>query len=133
VKKATLLLSVGLYLASLTQKCYCTESSCGDSIAVVISGLFGFLLGGAALTWLANPMLWFAWVSFNNAKRSLVASTISFALSLSFIFFDEVISDEAGHYSKILNYKAGYWLWLASAFTMVFGAYIHYLKEKESK
>ncbi|MGC4023190.1 MAG: hypothetical protein QM734_15225 [Cyclobacteriaceae bacterium] len=58
IEKAALLLSIALFLISLTQKCFCTDGGgCGDSIAVLITGSFGFLLGGAALTWLANPLL----------------------------------------------------------------------------
>jgi hypothetical protein len=134
VKKATLFLSIGLYLTSLTQQCYCTESSCGDSIAAVISGVFGFFFGGAALTWLANPVLLYVWITINNIRNSLIASIFAFVLALSFLFFHEVISDEAGHYSKIISYRTGYWLWLASILTMTVGnCYRHVTSKQEIK
>ncbi len=41
---------------------------------------------------------------------------------MSFLLFDEVISDEAGNYSPITQYKLGYWLWVVSSLTMLIGS-----------
>ncbi len=68
-------ISCGIFLISLTQTSYCTESSCGDSIACLISGSIGFILGGAALTWLANPLLFISWfIIYKNPDLSLNTS-----------------------------------------------------------
>lgn len=122
IRRATLLLSITLYVSSLTQKCYCTTSTCGDSIAVVIVGIFGLFAGGAALSWLANPLLYGAWISLRkNEKLSLALSVLALLFAMSFLFFDTVLDDEAGNYKEIVSYQAGYWLWASSALIMAVG------------
>ena len=110
----------------LTQKCYCTTTSCGDSIMALFSGTIGFLFGGAALTWLANPLLILFWFTMKNAKRSLICSLFAVLISLSFLLFKTVISDEAGNYSLIVSRQLGYWLWVTSSSIMLIGNAIFY-------
>lgn len=124
IKIATLSLSIGLLIIALTQKCYCTTSLCGDSIAVFIFGLFGIFFAGAALCWLANPLLILSWILIKNNKLSLILSLISTLIAISFLLFDEIIDDEAGHYRKIVGYELGYWLWVSSNCVMLFGNYL---------
>jgi hypothetical protein len=45
VSKAATVISIGLFMYALTQKCYCTTASCGDSIAALLSGTIGFIFG----------------------------------------------------------------------------------------
>jgi hypothetical protein len=123
--RTILILSIGLFICSLTQPSYCTTTGCGDSIAVFISGAIGFLLGGAALTWLANPLLFISWFLINRKpKLSLITSLTATLIALSFLLFKQVINDEAGNYSNIISYKPGYWLWLSSSIAM-FGGNLH--------
>ena len=78
---------------------------------------------GATLSWLANPALLIAWLTYKKSKTtSLVFTILSLTLMLSFLMFDEVINNEAGHYHKIISYKAGYWLWLSSSAVLAAGA-----------
>lgn len=122
LKKITTCISVGLFLCALTQKCYCTTASCGDSFAALLSGTIGFVFGGAALTWLANPLLIASWFTTNNnPKLSLIVSLLAISIALSFLCFKRIISDEAGNYSEIVSYQFGYWLWVSSSLVMFAG------------
>lgn len=116
-----LLLSIILFSVSLSQKAYCTTSICGDSLAVFILGFFGLFSGGAAFCWLANPLLFFSWITIRKTKISLKLSLLSTLIALSFLLFDKVIDDEAGHYKEIIGYRTGYWLWLCSNVSMLIG------------
>jgi hypothetical protein len=78
---------------------------------------------GASFTWLANPLLCLSWTLLKaNPRGAIGASLMATALSMSFLLFNEVISDEAGHYSPITQYKLGYWLWVMSCLTMLTGS-----------
>ncbi|MES2131625.1 MAG: hypothetical protein V4506_04690 [Bacteroidota bacterium] len=123
IRLITLLTSILLFIISLTQKCYCTSAGgCGDSLAVFLTGILGMLYGGAALTWLANPVLFTSWIAVKiGPKVSLIASLCSLLISLSFLLFRSIIDNEAGHYSAIVGYQAGYWLWTASSLVMFAG------------
>ena len=123
------ILSIGAYLLSLTQKCYCSTASCGDSIAVLFSGVIGVFLGGAGLTWLANPVLFASWFYRKREPLgALLCSVAAMLIMLSFLFFKRIIADEAGSYEEIVAYKAGYWLWLSSAIVMTFSNIIYYFR-----
>lgn len=114
--------SIGVFLISLTQQCFCTTDSCGYSIAAVFSGAIGVLLGGAGITWLANPILLASWIWFRKKHHlSLIASFISTLISLSFLLFKNVMVDEAGNYDQITSYRLGYWLWVLSSLIMFVG------------
>jgi hypothetical protein len=115
--------SITLFAVALTQKCYCTTASCGDSLAVLLSGAIGFVFGGAALTWLANPLLIISWfINSKKPKLSIILSLFAVLLALSFLLFKRIISDEAGNYSQIVSYQLGYWLWLSSSAVMFLGS-----------
>ena len=119
-KKAYVLLSATLYLASLTQDAFFIGRADYDAWAssawlVAVGWAGAFLGGGAALVWFANPLLFLSWVlSFFNLKLARWASACTTLLAASFLLFDEVITSEAPTYSTITHYRAGYWLWLAS-------------------
>lgn len=135
--------SLALFIISLTQESYCTNQ-CGDSLAVFLAGWIGVLFEigalidkclninsvsevdytiGATFSWLANPALLIAWLTYRESKTtSLIFTSLSLATMLSFLMFDEVLDNEAGYYSKIITYKAGYWLWLSSSAVLAAGA-----------
>lgn len=121
-KSVVLYSSICVYVVSLTQRCYCTTDSCGDSIMALLVGPLGLIFGGANFSWLANPFLFSAWFSFKNKPlRTIVVSSISVAFMASFLVFKRIISDEAGNYSEIVSYRSGYWLWLLSGMIMLVG------------
>lgn len=123
--KRFLIVSMVLFGLSLTQKAYCTQTNCADSIMVLILG-WGALLGGAAgFCWLANPLLVACWLSFGKKpKVAMFLASGSFLLAFFFLLVNQVVADEGGNSRTITERKAGYWLWLASHFTMLLGTYI---------
>jgi len=134
IKRATLIVSMALFVLSLTQKCFCTTNQCGDSIMVLLVGWMGLTTGGAAITWLANPFLWVSWIFIKKNSISLVCSIVSLLICLSFLLFKTIIDDEAGNYNKIVGYKMGYWLWMISSLVMLTGnLFLNALKQKSER
>jgi hypothetical protein len=133
LKKTTKILSIGIFVCALTQKCYCTSSSCGQSILALFLGTIGIAFGGAALTWFANPLLIASWLITKKPKASLICSLFALMLSLSFLLFKNVVSDEGGNYSSIVSYQLGYWLWVTSSSMMFIGNCLAYFLRQKSE
>ncbi|MES2645796.1 MAG: hypothetical protein V4717_02885 [Bacteroidota bacterium] len=128
LKKAFLLSSALLFLLSLTQKCYCTTSQCADSILVFLLG-WAAAFSGAGFSWLANPLLFAAWLTLRrNLRASMFLSVFATLVSLSFLLFDNITDNEAGQQKQIIAYKPGYWLWVASSASMLIGTFTLMLK-----
>lgn len=124
LKKIVVAVSGLLLLVSLTQNIYYVEgmkSSLGSFGAVAfLLGWFG--LYGAGISWLANPLLFFSWISiFSNIKRAKIFGLLAMLFSLSFLLFDEIVANEGGTKSKIVAYGIGYWFWIGSTITNFFG------------
>jgi hypothetical protein len=141
----TLIISAILFVFSLTYPCYCTSSVCMDASEVFGTGWFGAFvelgtLGnwlseqlskhptaldhhvGAAVTWLANPLLFISWIGILRWPRgSFIFSLCAMLVAFSFLLFDHVLHNDIGHYSKIVDHRLGYWLWLGSTVVMVVG------------
>lgn len=131
IKKFCLIISIALYLIALTQKCYCTDNGhCGDTIAVVLTGWLGLMMGGAMITWLANPLIWGSWLFSTNGKVSLALSLLALVFSLSFLLFTEIVSDGSGHPRAIIGYRSGYWLWVFSILICFLGNFISFIGTK---
>jgi hypothetical protein len=78
-----------------------------------------------------KPLLWISWIFIKrNLKLSLICSIISPLVCLSFLLFNRIIDDEAGHYNEIIGYKMGYWLWLTSSLVMLTGNLILYASKQ---
>lgn len=122
IKKYALTISIALFLISLTQKAYCTQNNCADSIVILLIGWFGAMMGGAALTWLANPLIFASWwLTKKNSRTAIHTSLFAFVICLSFLMFGSISDNENGTQNAITSYALGYWLWCASALTMVIG------------
>ena len=129
LKKYIFIASISLFIISLTQKCYCTTSECGDSIMAFLLGWAALLSGGAGISWLANPLLFASWILLRkNLKLSMFLSVAAALLSLSFLLFDTVIANEAGQKHQIIAYKLGYWLWMGSNLVMLLGTFVLMLR-----
>ena len=130
IKWVTLAASVVLFMAALTQECYCTNNGCGgrwSGLAIFISGVFAFMTCAAGFTWFANPLLLASSILlFIKPKIALYTSLAATAIAFSFLLFPTIIQDEAGNFSKITGYRAGYWLWCSSALVMFIGCLLHY-------
>lgn len=131
ISQITLFFSFLIFLISLTKDAFCTTSGCIGSSTALFWGFFGLFIGGASLTWLANPILIISWIMIlrnsRHKKLLLTGSIISTILSLSFLLFDKIITDEGGFEKDILNYKVGYWLWMASSLVLLIGNSTIYL------
>lgn len=123
LNKIGVYISITIYIISLTQQCYCTNNGCLESVDVVTTGIIGFFVCPAGFSWLANPFLIASWILSSRKHRllSLVLSVISVLLSLFFLFFHAVVTDESGQYRTIIGYRLGYWLWLTSCLVMLIG------------
>jgi hypothetical protein len=132
--RITLVISIGLYLVSLTQECYCVTGSCGDHWSgayIVALGALGGIMSTAGLTWYANPLLWVAWSLLNkNTKRSVYFSLAAAIVAASFLFATDITDVYAGKPSFITAYRLGYWLWLASTIVILIGSISIYLLKK---
>jgi hypothetical protein len=133
IARLTLVISIGLYLAALTQECYCTSMVCGGhwrGIYILALGAIGGIMSIAGLTWYANPLLWTAWSLINKQpKKALMFSIAATLLAASFLLFTEITDITPGRTAYITNYRLGYWLWLASAITTLTGCLLAYLTE----
>ena len=127
VKLIFILLSLSIYLISLTQKALTYQGLDGlltyPSIAVVISGALAILGGGLAewLVWLANPLYFLSLLFVNSPKNSKFLSMIALLLSISFSLWNEVLVSENGRQARIISLEPGYFLWVASICIFVIG------------
>ena len=125
LKKAVFLISVILFILSLTQKSFCTTSECSDSIMVLLLGWGAIFSDAAGMAWYANPLLFVAWFMLNkNLKLSMALSAVAGLLSLSFLMFDYITDNEGGQEHMIISHNAGYWLWMLSCLTMLVGTFV---------
>lgn len=128
----TFIISLALYSLSLFFKCYYDKRGSGDEgLTLLIFGGIGVLGGGAGITWLANPLLWYAWLKRSDAEKSRIASFLSCFFSLFFLGFDSIPCAGGGSGGtdmffscndlKIYSYGLGYYLWLASSLVFLIG------------
>lgn len=122
-KTVIFIVSIGLFVLSLFNICFCTDNGCRSSIEALLIGWLAMLTGGAAISWLANPFLIIAWVLLARSKKAAwifgLAATI---LCISFLRFQVTIENEAGQYNPIAKIGIGYWLWLSSCATTFVGS-----------
>ena len=119
------LISIGLFIISLSQKCYCTPSHCSYSIMAFLLGLAGMASSAAAFSWLANPLLIISWIlQKRNPRGSMLLTMFAFLFTLSFLLFDSVLANENGQQQAITSYKPGYWFWVCSAGIMMLGGFV---------
>jgi len=123
--KHLLILSMTIYAISLSQKTYCTNDDCGgywSGLMCVLVGILGLGKGGAHLAWLANPVLFLAWMTYGkNPKFSFILSGLAGLIAVSFLLAGEIVADEGGHYRQITGYALGYWLWVISMVVIFYG------------
>ncbi|HEY9534678.1 MAG TPA: hypothetical protein VIQ77_09085 [Mucilaginibacter sp.] len=135
LSKITLVISLSLYLASLTQQGYCISGACGNhwsGISLVAMGAIGGIMSLAGLIWYANPALWAAWSQINSKpKRALIFSLIGTILAASFLLATEISDIKPNITSYITGYQTGYWLWLGSMITMLIGSSISFIISKK--
>jgi hypothetical protein len=132
IVKITFIISLAAYISSLFCDCFYSNTGNGEiGLVLLIFGGIWVLAGGSAITWLANPLLWYAWAKRSDTRKSRYASFLSFFVSLLFLSFDNVpgaggCGGTDGMIShcddlKIYSYGLGYYLWLASSLVFLIG------------
>ncbi len=125
IMKVVLTTSMLCFALSLTQKCYCTTTSCSDSFMVFILGWAAVFSGGAGITWLANPLLFASWFFLKRKLEvSMFLGSFAFLVTLFFLMFGSVVDNEGGTTHQVVSYKPGYWLWVTSSACMWLGTSI---------
>lgn len=113
--------SIFLFLASLTQDCFYIDRpddprAWANGFGLLLVGWLGVLTG--IYSWLANPTLLIAWLAMwspAHRRYAIGSASIALLMMLSFLFHQDIMSDEAGNRSRITHYGPGYWLWIGSA------------------
>ena len=136
-KKNILIASIILLALSFTQPAFFIDrvdyDGWSNSFILFFLGFFSLLTGLAGLVWLANPLIILSWIfSFKREKTAILLGISSMILSSSFLFFDEIVTSSRPDYSKITEYKLGYWLWLASIYFFTIATIIIHLTKKEN-
>ena len=107
-------------------------------LIILVVGWIGVPLGGANVTWLANPFLAVAWITLvvawatSLSPRALVvcfaalafsfaSSALAVIFSASFPSFAQVTIGTSGRSNAISHLHIGYWLWLSSMIVMLVG------------
>lgn len=92
------------------------------SLEALLSGWYGALIFDVAtLSWFANPLWLLAIIYFDkNRKIAFLSILLSMALSISFLFANEIIANEGGGTREISKINAGYYLWfIGQALTFI--------------
>ena len=121
--KQVLIISISIFVLSLIPDAYCYNdcSSSSNGLFLFLFGWIGSFFGGAGLCWLANPLIIFSWILYKTEKESIILSGIASVIAGSFLIFDKIIIDEAGHYGEINEYLIAYQLWLLSIVVFFIG------------
>ena len=119
--KLLILLSMGLFVFSLTQESYCAGSAegCWNGWWSLVIGWMGLFAGNA--TWFANPLLVASWIAFFTKSKVfyiLCSALVAVAIAASFLLYEKIVINEAGHFAPI-EYRIGYWVWLGSMICQV--------------
>jgi hypothetical protein len=100
---------------------------------LLLVGWMGVLYGTVA--WIANPVLFFAWLMFylRRYQRATLFALTATVLMLSFLLTRTIVSSEAPTYSKVIGYGSGYWLWVGSALALLVGSILEWLSAAKGK
>ena len=125
LKTIFLAISVGLFVVSLFNVCFCTENGCSTGLGALTIGWMAALTVGAGLTWIANPLLIISWILITKNKNAAwFFGLLSTLASVYFLRFKTIIVNEAGHESAITGIGLGFWLWLFSSIVAFIGGLI---------
>ena len=119
-----LFLSVAVYIAALFQKIsICLDGNCGDwpGYLILLVGWLGVADGLSNLAWIANPLIFVAWIAiwFGHSRYGLMWALPAFAFAVSFSYARAAIAKSdhrplTGSWIGTWGLETGYWLWLAA-------------------
>jgi len=113
-------IAICLFLASFTQPAFYVDGPEKDAwsspIAIVTAGWLGLMSGFfSCIAWLANPLFIFGVILFlRNKKIAVFVGLLAILCAGSFLWARTIPLGESGMEATITEYKAGYWIWLAS-------------------
>lgn len=124
MKKSNLVLLICLifYLASLP---FTAVYAKGHEMSGLACALLGWAeMEGGGIAWMANPLLFIGafFLLLKQVKISAVLSLIAFGLTFCYLSVGEITVNEAGHKFPITGYGPGYFLWMASCFSLLLGS-----------
>ncbi|MCB9334742.1 MAG: hypothetical protein H6586_01220 [Flavobacteriales bacterium] len=124
-------ISLSLFITSLTQNAYTISDYNGDStlksIEVFLMGSTAILGGGLFewIIWLANPVYSISLILFIITNRNpIILSLIAGILSLVFSSWTEILAAENGRTATILYHHSGYWIWTSAIWILTIGILI---------
>lgn len=123
-------ISVLLFITSLTQDAFFIDRA--DNPRAWSPGYVLLLIGWITVfegvpAWLANPALAIAWFGLlaRFRRTAMVSAALALFFAGSFLFCGEILTNEAGGYSRITSYGPGYWLWIGSAAVACLGSVVN--------
>lgn len=113
--------SVVTFVISLTVPAYYDEKSPQGTLGIDLLWAGALGLFGGYFCWLANPLIGFVWMSvwLKKPVRVICGAIAGSMLCLSFLRYDSILVNEAGHESPITSLGTGYWLWLSTPLLML--------------
>jgi hypothetical protein len=91
------------------------QRSFADGFGLLSRGWLGLDLGFEYVPWLANPLLFLAWILVLLRVRLVAVGSAMRALALGIAFLGVTTLDVSSDGPvEITGYGEGYWLWLAS-------------------
>ena len=125
--KLALLTSISLFCTCL----FCDGFYWTSSPDRAYPGWQLLLLGWSAIphggiAWFANPALGLGWTFLASRRpvRSAGLASLGLAFMFSFLLVSEVTSVYASTSSGVTGYGIGYWLWVASAVTLLLASLV---------
>jgi len=114
------------YLACLASPSFTALKDAWPGWFALIVGPIGVPLGYVA--WLANPLLWYAWLAMSRERqvRAVVACAFALPLALSFLLHPTIPVGSSGNYSFHVNF--GYLLWLLSVVAALAAVYLGFCR-----
>lgn len=116
-----------VYCACLLAPAWVANDDPWPGWGALLMGPIGVVIGYVA--WLANPLLWYAWLAKARGKhiRAVVASAFAIPLALSFLLHQRIPVGSSGDYAFSVQY--GYGLWLLSMGLTMVSAYMAFNRE----
>ncbi|MEJ5103000.1 MULTISPECIES: hypothetical protein [Chryseobacterium] len=135
MKKSNLILLIclALYIASLP---FTAVYAKGHEMSGLACALLGWAeMEGGGIAWMANPLLFIGafFLLLKQVKIAAALSLIAFGLTFCYLSVGEITVNEAGHQFPITGYGPGYFLWIASCFTLLSGCIILIVTSKKNK
>ncbi len=127
------ILSIVSFVASLFFEAFDTSASnFKTGLECLVLGWLGMIYG-VGFEWVANPLLFLAWIFWVKKLRveAILTSAGATIVMLSFLRSHSIAIDEGGSLHPIMVVGPGFWLWVASAILMLVGSLFREVKTDE--